>query len=104
VGELEFPGQDVRSRHTEMESGWCHDQALADMCDELCRLTREVRRFVLAGRTLASLGSLTAVEPLRNLLVAELQTRLHVASTICNQEPAISHQGQTVTESVPGYL
>ena len=81
-----------------------HDQAVAEMCDELCRLAREIRRQVREGRPLPALGALTAVAPLQRLLSGQLQTRLVRESTELH-----AGQGKPSTETdpqnmYPGYL
>ena len=76
------------------EDMYC-DQLLNEMCEELCRLATDVRRQVRKERVLPALGSLTALEPLRNLLSRQLSTRLVHSGA----DTPLSDQGH-----VPGYL
>ena len=83
---------------------FCHDQAVAEMCDELCRLAREIRRQVREGRPLPALGALTAVAPLQRLLSGQLQTRLVRESIELHAEQGMPSTATDPQNMYPGYL
>ena len=83
---------------------FCHDQAVAEMCDELCRLAREIRRQVRDGRHLPALGALTAVAPLQHLLTGQLQTRLMRGSIELDVGPGMPSMAPDPQNMYPGYL
>ncbi len=83
---------------------FCHDQAVAEMCDELCRLAREISRQVREGRHLPALGALTAVAPLQQLLSGQLQTRLMRGSIELDVGPGMPSMATDPQNMYPGYL
>ena len=93
-------GPDLRAIHEI----FYHDQAVAEMCDELCRLAREIRRQVRDGRHLPALGALTAVAPLQQLLTGQLQTRLMRGSIELDVGPGMPSMATDPQNMYPGYL
>ena len=83
---------------------FCHDQAVAEMCNELCRLAREIRKQVREGRPLPALGALTAVTPLQRLLTGQLRTRLMRGSIELDMGPGMPSTTTDPQNRYPGYL
>jgi hypothetical protein len=78
----------VRPRQGRPEGAPLPDRAIDDAIAELIRLAREVRTRFEQGRHVAAMGSITAMEPLKSLLLEQLGIRWALDADEADDDPA----------------